>query len=158
MSGHSGIAATAAIVILCFLLQGSEAVYDPSLIVSNITSGTQHHILPLPIAGARALHDHPCHSCSGCAAGCPIPNVPYPPEQYQTDTLVTVFAPLAQQIKRQECVQQATSLAVCAFDGSLGIKSGCCSTECATQMAQVSNRPAMKRQHITSTALLANGS
>jgi len=93
--------------------------------------------------------------CSGCAAGCPIPNVPYPPEQYKTDNLITVFAPLAQQIPRQDCVQQATSLAVCAFDGSLGIKSGCCSTECATQMAQVSNGPALKQQN-TPTAVLAN--
>jgi hypothetical protein len=71
------------------------------------------------------------------AAGCPVPNVEWPPEQYSLTTLVSLFVPLLPSITRADCQQQAGSLASCAFDGSLAVKSGCCSSECATNMRKV---------------------
>jgi hypothetical protein len=55
-----------------------------------------------------------------------------------------IFAPLSAKITRQACRVQATSLAVCALDGSLGVKSGCCSTSCSAAMAQVCVVPLMQ--------------
>jgi hypothetical protein len=67
-----------------------------------------------------------------------VANVPWPASQYSMDSLIGTFAPLATQIARAECQQQATSLATCALDGSLGVQSGCCSKACAAAMEQVS--------------------
>jgi hypothetical protein len=87
----------------------------------------------------RCLADVPVPAAAFASADCPIPTVLYPPEQYSTASLITIFAPLPAKIPRQECREQATNLAVCALDGSLGVKSGCCSTSCSAAMAQVLN-------------------
>ncbi|KAF8061982.1 hypothetical protein HT031_004242 [Scenedesmus sp. PABB004] len=85
----------------------ANATFDPALIVANITSD------------------------------CPVPNVPWPPEQLNTSGLVSALAPLVSAAPPSACSAQATSLATCAFDGTLGVQRGCCSAACAAEMRKL---------------------
>jgi hypothetical protein len=66
-----------------------------------------------------------------------VENVNYPPELFSVDALVTQLAPLVTSGTPTNCTSQATNLVTCAFDGSLGVQEGCCSTACSDQLTQV---------------------
>jgi hypothetical protein len=70
-------------------------------------------------------------------ADCPIPNVKYTREEYSTSALISTFSPLVTSGPPSPCTAQVQGLATCAFDGSLEVKQGCCSTACSEQMKQV---------------------
>lgn len=65
---------------------------------------------------------------------CPIPIVNYTDEQFTTNRLVEIFTPLVLSGPRTNCSQRAQSMAVCAFDGTMKMESGCCSRVCANTM------------------------
>lgn len=128
--------------LLAWFAAGSvHAAYDPSLIVATLESEQMGRPALLSVCLAPAHHLRTpalvLLLLSLLLTGCPIPIAQYPPSVFSTDTLVTVFAPLAQQIPRQECAEQSLSLAVCAFDGSLGVETGCCTSACSAAMSQV---------------------
>lgn len=84
-----------------------------------------------------------------CHADCPVKNVKYTPKEFTLGTLVTSFTPLIASAPPTPCSSQAQSLATCAFDGSLGIKTGCCSIACSEQMKQVCGLDYLDKDFIT---------
>lgn len=96
--------------LLAWVATGSvHAAYDPSLIVATLESEQMSGPALLSVRWPQPccpVHPPPAHTSTAAAllaalTGCPIPNVQYSPSVFSTDMLVTVFAPLAQQIPRQ---------------------------------------------------------
>ncbi|WIA38423.1 hypothetical protein OEZ86_001749 [Tetradesmus obliquus] len=80
---------------------------------------------------------NPAYIVANVTGDCPIPVVKYTKEEYSTGALISTFSPLIISGPPSPCSAQVQGLATCAFDGSLEVKQGCCSTACSEQMKQI---------------------
>eukprot|EP00877_Chromochloris_zofingiensis_P005778 jgi/Chrzof1/15200/Cz09g31120.t1 len=58
----------------------------------------------------------------------------YTEEEFTVDQLISTITPLLAELPSGPCTENAANLAPCAFDGSMSIKTGCCSKTCAAQL------------------------